>query len=184
MRSARLLAVVVLAVVLVLSIMGVFLTVSVVPVLAAEPSYTVNVIIYDPSHTHGAVWLVQEGGARSHVFELSAQTQLDANTWYVSIPLTTDIPPNVPWSISLPFTAWVYDVLHSHYNTYCCYYLHGDFTATITVCYSPEDGGACPAVGGVVIPANTLALLSPWLVVIGLAGCIGTVVVVAKKRRQ
>jgi hypothetical protein len=38
-------------------------------------------------------------------------------------------------------------------------------------------------VGGVVIPANTLALVAPWLAVIGLVGCIGTVVVVAKKRR-
>jgi hypothetical protein len=45
---------------------------------------------------------------------------------------------------------------------------------------SPET----PPVGGVVIPANTLALVAPWLAVIGLVGCIGTVVVVAKKRRQ
>jgi hypothetical protein len=37
-------------------------------------------------------------------------------------------------------------------------------------------------VGGLVIPANTLALVAPWLVVIGLVGCIGAVVVVAKKR--
>jgi len=46
------------------------------------------------------------------------------------------------------------------------------------------DLEACSAaVGGFVIPANTLALLSPWFAVIGLVGCIGTVVVVAKKRR-
>jgi len=38
-------------------------------------------------------------------------------------------------------------------------------------------------VGGVLTPANTLALLSPWLAVIGLVGCIGTVVAVARKRR-
>jgi hypothetical protein len=36
---------------------------------------------------------------------------------------------------------------------------------------------------GVVMPANTLALVSPWLAVVGLVACIGTVVVVAKKRR-
>jgi hypothetical protein len=41
-----------------------------------------------------------------------------------------------------------------------------------------------PAVGGVVEPANTFAVLVPWLAVIGLVGCIGTVFVVAKKRRQ
>ena len=46
------------------------------------------------------------------------------------------------------------------------------------------DLEACPAaaVGGVVLPANTLAVLAPWLAVLGLVGCIGTVVVVAKKR--
>ena len=173
---------------LALAIIAVFLTLSLVPVLASGPSYIVSVIIKDPSHTHGAVWLNQEGGARSHVFELSAQTQLDANTWYVSIPLTTDISPFVPWSISLPITVWVYDLVgyptSSHYNIYCCYYLQGDFTGTFVVCYSPDVsvGGACPeeAVGGVVIPANTLAVLAPWLAVIGVVGCIGTIVAVAK----
>jgi len=40
-----------------------------------------------------------------------------------------------------------------------------------------------PAVGGVVIPANTLALVAPWLAVIGLVGCIATVAVIIRKRR-
>jgi hypothetical protein len=44
-------------------------------------------------------------------------------------------------------------------------------------------GSCCAAVGGCVQPVNTFALLSPWLAVIGLVGCIATVVVVAKKRR-
>ena len=39
-----------------------------------------------------------------------------------------------------------------------------------------------PAVGDIVMPMNTAAVLGPWLVVIGLVGCIGTIVVVAKKR--
>jgi len=43
-------------------------------------------------------------------------------------------------------------------------------------------GGA--AVGGVLMPANTFALLSPWLAVIAMVGCIGTIVVVAKKREK
>lgn len=43
-------------------------------------------------------------------------------------------------------------------------------------------GPAGPApVGGVLMPANTLALVAPWVAVIGLVGCIGTIVVVAKK---
>lgn len=40
------------------------------------------------------------------------------------------------------------------------------------------------AVGGVVIPVNKFAVLAPWLALIGLVGCIGTVFVVAKERRQ
>ena len=46
-----------------------------------------------------------------------------------------------------------------------------------------DVAGPCCAVGGCVQPVNTFALLSPWLAVIGLVGCIGTVVVAAKKRR-
>jgi hypothetical protein len=51
-----------------------------------------------------------------------------------------------------------------------------------------NDASACvpftvtTPVGGVVTIANTFALVSPWLALVGLVGCIGTVVVVAKKR--
>jgi hypothetical protein len=44
-------------------------------------------------------------------------------------------------------------------------------------------GNAAAAVGGVVIPVRTFAVLAPWLAVIGLVGCIGTIAVVVKKRR-
>jgi hypothetical protein len=70
----------------------------------------------------------------------------------------------------------------------------GHYTVTLTATTSagPESldaefdvaGPCCPAVGGCVQPVNNFALLSPWLAVIGLVGCIGTVAVVAKKRRQ
>jgi hypothetical protein len=69
----------------------------------------------------------------------------------------------------------------------------GRYTVTVTL---PDEGSGpsvsgifdvagpcCPAVGGCVQPVNTFALVSPWLAVIGLVGCIGTVAVVAKKRR-
>jgi hypothetical protein len=47
------------------------------------------------------------------------------------------------------------------------------------------DLEACTtAVGGVVIPANNFAIVAPWLGIIGLVGCIGTAVVVAKKRQS
>jgi hypothetical protein len=39
-------------------------------------------------------------------------------------------------------------------------------------------------VGGVVEPVNYLMMLSPWLAVIGLVGCVGTMVVVNKKRES
>ena len=47
-----------------------------------------------------------------------------------------------------------------------------------------DVAGPCCAVGGCVQPVNTFALLSPWLAVIGLVGCIGTVAVMAKRRRE
>jgi hypothetical protein len=37
-------------------------------------------------------------------------------------------------------------------------------------------------VGGVVMPANTFAMVSPWLALVGVVGCIGTVVVLARRR--
>lgn len=40
------------------------------------------------------------------------------------------------------------------------------------------------AVGGFMEPVNTLAVLAPWFAVIGLVGFIGTIVVVVKKRRS
>jgi hypothetical protein len=48
---------------------------------------------------------------------------------------------------------------------------------TCTFTNSPQP------VGGVVIPADKLAIVAPWLAVIGLVGCIGVVGVVLKKHR-
>jgi hypothetical protein len=39
-----------------------------------------------------------------------------------------------------------------------------------------------PAVGGVVTTVNAFAILAPWIAALGLVGCIGTAVVVGKKR--
>ena len=47
-----------------------------------------------------------------------------------------------------------------------------------------EDPIVPPApVGGIVMPANNFVTVAPWLAIVGLIGCVGTVVVVAKKRR-
>jgi hypothetical protein len=59
----------------------------------------------------------------------------------------------------------------------------GDGTLTAVYQYAPAPWPSAP-VGGVVMPANTLAIVAPWLAVIGLVGCIGTAVVVARKRRS
>lgn len=45
----------------------------------------------------------------------------------------------------------------------------------------------CPiseAVGGVITTVNTLSILTPWMAVLGIVGCISTVVLVAKKRQS
>jgi hypothetical protein len=56
-------------------------------------------------------------------------------------------------------------------------FAEGDFV-TCTFTNSPIS----PVVGGVVMPANNFAIVAPWLAIIGLVGCIGTAVVVRKKR--
>ena len=60
--------------------------------------------------------------------------------------------------------------------------LEDDFLLLPTFVYSISN---VSPVGGVVMAMNTIAVLAPWLAVIGLVGCIGTVVVaVARKRRE
>ena len=48
----------------------------------------------------------------------------------------------------------------------------------------PSTCGRECAVGGCVQPVNKLAMLSPWLAIIGLVGCIGTAIVVTRNRRR
>jgi hypothetical protein len=59
---------------------------------------------------------------------------------------------------------------------------HNSATGDVSPCDPFTVGTVAPPVGGVLTPANTFAIVAPWLAVIGLVGCIGTVVVVAKKR--
>lgn len=70
-----------------------------------------------------------------------------------------------------------------HYTVAVTFEFAFDGRARVTV-YGPFDVPAtcCPAVGGCVQPVNTFALLSPWLAAIGIVGCIGTAIVIAKKR--
>ena len=56
-------------------------------------------------------------------------------------------------------------------------------TGFSTPCCGREVSGREP-VGGILMPANTFTVFAPWLAVIGAVGCIGTVVVVAKRCRS
>ena len=56
----------------------------------------------------------------------------------------------------------------------------GPVGLTAGVC--PGSAGPSPAVGGVVMPVNKIAVLSSWLVVIGLFGGVAVVVVIVEKR--
>jgi hypothetical protein len=56
-----------------------------------------------------------------------------------------------------------------------------DLIAAVLTPGAPPQVG--PPVGGFIGPVNNLAMLSPWLAVIGLVGCIGTVAVVVAKKR-
>jgi hypothetical protein len=70
-----------------------------------------------------------------------------------------------------------------HYTVTVTFEFAFDGRARVTV-YGPFDVPAtcCSAVGGCVQPVNAFTLLSPWLAAIGIVGCIGTAVVIAKKR--
>jgi hypothetical protein len=53
----------------------------------------------------------------------------------------------------------------------------------VSFAVGPAPPPTVAPVGGVVMPANTFALVAPWLAVIGLVGCIGVVGVVVKRHR-
>lgn len=53
-----------------------------------------------------------------------------------------------------------------------------------SVGFNTDCPGGETAVGGVVMPTNTLTVLGPWLALVGLVGCISVVVVVAEKRHS
>ena len=66
----------------------------------------------------------------------------------------------------------------------------GSYLVTVETTGAHDSASAefttdCPqTVGGVVMPANAFPIVTPWLAVIGLVGCIGTVVVVVAKKRE
>ena len=67
-------------------------------------------------------------------------------------------------------------------NPITCY--PADKTNFIRAEVDPLNPISPAPVGGFIEPANKFAIFAPWLGVIGLVGCIGAVVVVAKKREK
>jgi len=147
MRSIRLLAVVVLAVVLVLSSMqgalATIISASLDPECGPPGTSVTLTITFTGSHP-------------------TIQTYPDVGV--IACLVGEGI-------ISCPFT--VPDGVHQ-------------ITITITQEGAPSQTVAfCPSpVGGFVESVNAFTILAPWLAIIGLVGCIGTVVVVARKRQS
>jgi hypothetical protein len=92
---------------------------------------------------------------------------------------TATAPSSITVSLSAIAAApYTYDSPVSGYycQTGCSGTVDTDFP-TATATYSSSA-----PVGGVVVPGNEFAILAPWLTVIGLVGCIGTVAIVVGKR--
>jgi hypothetical protein len=216
MRSARLLAVAVLAVVLALSsAQNAFATVELAydgtGYLVAAPTSSIAVRFSLQAGWSGAklltarYYVLVSTGVNSftvHIFDEDRATDLttpftatpSASGWFdvdlsgKSITVTRDFyvvftmigfqHPFVVFDPNAPISgrSWYFDATWVQDTTYN--YL---IRAVVDPILPPPSGAP---VGGVVMPANNLAIAAPWLAVIGLVGCIGTVVVVAKKRRQ
>jgi len=120
-------------------------------------------------------------------FYPSPNNQTAHKIYEFSIPFSyINAQPGQSLDFSSPLSAkhggsMPYDSLNGHDNVWPVGLIESDINT-----YDRLHVGSPPsaAVGGVVIPVNTFAVLAPWLAVIGLVGCIGTVVVVAKKRRR
>jgi hypothetical protein len=177
MRSASLFAVAVLAVILAASLLGpaaaqngdIQATIHMNKVTTNGDKTTIfNFVVFrdgtkefEESMIMGGVWEMQFTYPSPIVITIQ---EIVPNGWYISdircvagLPQTTFELSGVKQTAIITFQAS--DVV------------------TCTFTNSPVG-----AVGGVVMPTNTFALVSPWLAVIGLVGCIGTVVVVTKKR--
>jgi hypothetical protein len=192
MRSARLLAVAVLAVLLAVSMFY--------PVAAQPPAGEITIAKETTNGDHTTKFdftFTADSDSFSDSFSIPGgehvtEGQLDPGTYTVvetvprgwilrSISCIASTPTAIVGSISVASypsqidgSSWTVDLVHH----------------SVTIDYALEDIVVCTftndpvgPVGGLVEPINTLAVLAPWLAVIGLVGCIGTVAVIAKKRQ-
>jgi len=191
MRSARLLAFAVFAVLLAASMFY--------PIAAQPPAAEITIakVTTNGDHTTlfhftftslggGAGSLSIPGGEHeSIVAELPTDTFTVVETvpsgWVLrsiscSVPLIGAVAGSLSvasYPSQIDGSSWTVDLAH---HSVTIDLAEGDYV----ICTFTNDP-AVP-VGGFVEPVNTLAILAPWLALIGLVGCIGIVVVVAKKR--
>jgi len=162
MRSFRLLAVTVLAVILALS--------------STQSAYAQQISLTPTCGPPGTVVTVTGSG-----FTMSAQPYCDfasSPSGLVGPGRGTDFDCNVAIDGSLVNTWFIVAAGASGSYSVIVDYLGEQFSDPVGFSTS------CPAVGGVVMRTNTFALVSPWLAVIASVVCIGTVVVVARKHRS
>jgi hypothetical protein len=110
-------------------------------------------------------------------------------TWGVTLscsdPNCEHYSAAAPASITVRVSDGVYSADYTYDSPVDGYICETGCSGTVSPDSFPPNANYSPlSVGGALMPANTLALLSPWLAVIGLVGCISTVALVTKKRRQ
>lgn len=181
MRSARLLGVAVLAVLLAAS--------------SFSPVFASGYIAIHKVTTNGdtTTWFYFDtdgpglGGTFILVGGASNSFSGPASGWFPEgeYTFTEDVP-----------AGWVLagvDCADTEFNSVADFdYIPGGVTITLSGCGAEGCSvlidctftNSPAAVGGVVTPTNMFAIVAPWLAVIGLLGCIATVAVVVKKRRQ
>ncbi|MGD0549830.1 MAG: hypothetical protein ABSA81_04710 [Candidatus Bathyarchaeia archaeon] len=177
MRSARLFAVAVLAVLLAASMFY--------PV--AAQTTTSRIVIQNETTNHDVTTLFHFDGTGPvnwvcdlHGGDICLKEELAPGDYAV----LEVVPPGWTLSISCAVVATDEDDLTSTFSVNLAEHgvaIHLVADSTVICTFTNDPAGP---VGGVVMPANTLAIVTPWLAVIGLVGCIGTVGVVAKKRES
>jgi hypothetical protein len=210
MRSARLLAVVVLAVVLAVS--------------SGQNAFAATELYYDAGPPPTSNISLPEGRYLAVRFSVSTAKLLTAKIWWdfgVGMVNLHVLGSDRTTNLITPFPVTVTAATLGHWSDYELggVIVSGDFYVAVEYLAGPtpavgtsgplqagrdwytypvgvwQEETSPPAfmiravvepvapVGGVVTPANTFAIVAPWLAVIGVVGCIGTVVVLASKSR-
>jgi hypothetical protein len=141
------------------------------------------VLALSSMHSAFAIKLSLDPTCGPYATEVTLVVTEFTNYLNVGVAMCSPEDPGLPCQEAGPCT---YDV--NGLPTLTCVFPAPLFPIMLLVTEGDESASViftdCPAVGGLVTPVNTLAILGPWLAIIGLVGCISTVVVVAKKRRS